>query len=101
MHSFSQSIYINLHHIPKGKVISYGNLAKLSGYPNYSRHVGKVLAALPDDTQLPWHKVINSKGYISLSGEAMIRQKEKLEKEGIEVNADGRVVNFKEIMIDI
>ncbi|OCF42742.1 methylated-DNA-protein-cysteine methyltransferase [Kwoniella heveanensis CBS 569] len=74
--------------IPIGKVTSYGHIAKLAGYPNYSRHVGNALKALPPNTDIPWQRVINSKGLISPRadlGLGVARQKERLEAEGVEV----------------
>lgn len=52
--------------IPAGKVASYGQIAQLAGLPNGARQVGRVLGHLPEDTSLPWHRVVNSRGQISL-----------------------------------
>ncbi len=95
MTEFELSLFNNLAHIPKGKLISYGGLAKLSGYPNHARHVGKVLSKLPKDSKLPWFRVVNSQGKISLKGEAFERQKTQLLLDGIEISNDGKVLNFK------
>ena len=97
MDEFKRSLYANLIAIPAGKVISYGHLAKLCGYPNHARHVGKVLSALPKDTQLPWFRVVNSQGKISLSGQAFAQQKSHLENEGIAINEIGKVIHFKKL----
>ncbi len=51
--------------IPYGKVLTYGQVAKLCGFPNHARYVGTTLKHLPKDTTLPWHRVINAKGEIS------------------------------------
>ncbi|EHN70010.1 MGMT family protein [Aliivibrio fischeri] len=99
MNEFTQSIYMNLAQIPKGRIISYGQLAKLAGYPNHSRHVGKTLAKLPKDTTLPWHRVVNSQGKISLSGDSFYKQKERLEKEGIVICESGKIINFKQVIM--
>ncbi|WWD19009.1 hypothetical protein CI109_103466 [Kwoniella shandongensis] len=74
--------------IPHGQVTSYGHIAKLAGYPTYSRHVGNALKALPPHTDIPWQRVVNSKGLISPRGDlglGVARQKERLEQEGVEV----------------
>ncbi|MCP4325069.1 MAG: MGMT family protein [Psychromonas sp.] len=97
MTEFELSLFNNLANIPKGKLISYGQLAKLSGYPNHARHVGKVLSRLPKDTKLPWFRVVNGQGKISLQGEGYQRQKAKLEMEGVEVNDQGIIINFKQL----
>lgn len=74
-----------LSHIPLGKVCTYGDLARLSGFPSHARFVGSVLRNLPKDTQLPWHRVINGQGKISFQedSEAYLEQKNRLENEGI------------------
>jgi len=71
--------------LPKGKVTSYGQIAKLAGYPNHARIVGNILKNLPSDTLLPWHRVINSQGKISFpqNSDAYNRQRLLLEKEGV------------------
>jgi len=55
-----QSILSALALIPEGRVVSYGELARLSGNPGYARYVGYILSRLPADTQLPWHRVVNA-----------------------------------------
>lgn len=97
MDEFKQSLYATLAAISKGRVISYGQLARLCGYPNHARHVGKVLATLPKDSKLPWFRVINSQGKISLTGEAFIRQKNHLENEGVLVNEAGKIFDFNKL----
>jgi len=52
--------------IPPGRVCSYGTLAQLAGLGRGARLVGRWLGQLPDDTTLPWHRVLNSQGRLSL-----------------------------------
>ena len=61
-----QRIYAVLAAIPAGVVVSYGQVAELAGLPRAARLVGRTLSALPDDTQLPWHRVVNASGKISM-----------------------------------
>lgn len=82
--------------IPYGKVASYGQVAKMAGLPKHARLVGYVLKNLDDDVKIPWFRVINSQGKISLSklnekGENI--QKLKLLDEGIDILNDK--VNMK------
>ncbi|KGY12034.1 MGMT family protein [Vibrio tubiashii] len=91
MDQFLLQIFAVIHQIPLGKVSTYGEIAKLAGYPGYARHVGKALSNLPPDSKLPWFRVINSQGRISLKGEDLVRQREALIAEGVEVTADGKV----------
>lgn len=53
--------------IPYGKVASYGQIAAMAGLPRHARLVGRVLSQMDASSQLPWHRVINSQGKISLS----------------------------------
>ncbi|WP_209390497.1 MGMT family protein [Chryseobacterium sp. RR2-3-20] len=75
--------------IPKGRVTSYGAIAKAIGFPNHSRHVGKAMGGCPED--VPAHRVISSSGILSVP-EFQI----KLENEGIEIE-NLRIKNFKNI----
>ena len=50
--------------VPAGRVATYGQIARLAGFPNHARYVGATLKNLPKDTKLPWHRIINSKGEI-------------------------------------
>ncbi|KAL1411306.1 Alkyltransferase-like protein 1 [Vanrija albida] len=74
--------------IPPGRVTSYGHIAKLAGYPNYSRHVGQALRMLPAGSDIPWQRVLNAKGLISPRGDEGLgvqRQRDALEAEGVVV----------------
>ena len=95
MNEFEQSLYSVLAALPKGKLCTYGQLAKRCGYANYARQVGKTLSKLPEDTKLPWHRIINSQGKISLSGDGFIRQEKRLNDEGFSINENNKVVNFR------
>ena len=79
--------------IPRGRVASYGQVATLAGLPRYARHVGYALHALPEGTPLPWHRVVNALGAISLRGfgGGAETQAIRLAAEGVEFDARGRV----------
>lgn len=91
MDQFLMQIFAVIHQIPTGYVSTYGDIARMAGYPGYARHVGKALGNLPPDTTLPWFRVINSKGQISLTGPDWDRQREKLVAEGIAVSSAGKI----------
>lgn len=76
--------------IPSGHVASYGQVARLAGLPGYARWVGRALNALPEDTRIPWHRVVNSAGRIALpSDSAAYRQQHyRLQQEGVEQRND-------------
>ncbi|PSU28534.1 MGMT family protein [Photobacterium lutimaris] len=91
MDDFSAQIYSQVHQIPYGKVTTYGDIAKFAGFPGYARQVGRLMATLPEGSTLPWHRVVNAKGEISLKGDDLQRQRRKLIDEGIEVGETGRL----------
>jgi len=80
-----EKIWQVVHQIPKGKVASYGQVAKLAGLPGYARYVGYTMKSLPQGTKLPWFRVVNSKGSISFKKgtRQYLTQKSLLEAEGV------------------
>jgi methylated-DNA-protein-cysteine methyltransferase related protein len=86
------SIYRAVMHIPYGKVATYGQIARVAGIPGHARQVGYALHRLHDGTGIPWHRVINGKGRISLdpSGSGAL-QRMLLESEGVVFMEDGSV----------
>lgn len=81
--SFRQRVFQVLAAIPYGKVTTYGEVARLAGSPRAARQVGGVLKRLPEASTLPWHRVINRRGEISLTGVDLQRQQQALLAEGI------------------
>lgn len=71
--------------IPAGNVATYGQVARLAGYPSHARYVGTTLKNLPRGTRLPWHRVVNGKGQLSfpVNSASWHRQKKLLEAEGV------------------
>jgi methylated-DNA-protein-cysteine methyltransferase-like protein len=80
-------------HIPKGRVATYGVVARLAGRPGAARTVGWALSALPHDTDVPWWRVINSAGRISLAthDHGSVLQRALLLREGIRFAPGGAV----------
>jgi methylated-DNA-protein-cysteine methyltransferase-like protein len=66
--------------IPRGKVSSYGSVAKAAGFPGAAR---QVVWALRQTKDLPWHRVVAAGGRIALPGEAGFEQRMRLESEGV------------------
>lgn len=81
-----QAIFLALASIPPGRVVTYGQLAALAGLPRAARLAGRCLRELPADSQLPWHRVINAQGRLSLpeGSEAYDVQRQRLQAEGVE-----------------
>ena len=89
--NFSERVWQIVAAIPKGKVTTYGDIALLAGSPRAARQVGGVLRRLPQGSKLPWFRVINRHGCISLQGDDLFRQRDALEAEGIEVSDAGEI----------
>ena len=81
---FHQRVVAIIKKIPKGKVATYGQIAALAGNPRAARQVVRILHSSSQKEQLPWHRVVNRQGQISLrSGSGYETQKELLKEEGI------------------
>ena len=85
--TFTQKVIETVKKIPSGRVMSYAQVAALSGSERAARAVGHILHNLQDLASVPWHRVISSKGYITTTCKehTYITQKQLLEKEGVEV----------------
>jgi len=78
--------------IPRGRVASYGQVAREAGLPRHARLVGRVLASLSPGSRIPWHRVLNSAGKISLRpGPGSTTQARRLAREGVKVSPTGRI----------
>lgn len=87
-----QRFYALVDSIPKGRLATYGQIAKEAGLPRHARHVGHALRALPNGTKLPWHRVLSASGQVALRpGDSANVQIKRLRSEGIEISAKGRV----------
>lgn len=89
-----QRIYEVVKRIPRGRVATYGQVASLAGLAGHARQVGYALHALPERSTVPWHRVVNASGGISLRSipGAELAQQQLLEREGVRLNAKGRVL---------
>ncbi len=86
-------IYAAVRRIPRGRVATYGQIARLAGMPGHARQVGYALHALPEGSSVPWHRVVNAEGSVSpgSAGDWTIEQLRRLEDEGVEFDAQGRL----------
>ena len=88
----SRNIIHKIKKIPKGRVATYGGIAAAAGNPRAARTVVWLLNSTSRAENLPWHRVINSKGTISLKpGQGYELQRGLLESEGIEFDDRGRI----------
>ena len=91
MQEFSQRIITIISAIPIGKVATYGQIAAMSGQPRSARQVARLLHSSSNKYDLPWHRVINAQGGISLTGSQAEKQRQKLLDEGIEISSTNRI----------
>jgi methylated-DNA-protein-cysteine methyltransferase-like protein len=91
--SIRERIYAVVRRIPCGKVATYGQVAELAGAPRHARQVGYALHALSPESTLPWHRVINARGEVSLRAVSGCDelQYQLLEEEGVEITGGGRI----------
>jgi len=92
-----ERIYTIVSMIPKGRVATYGQVAELAGLPRQARQVGYALNNLPKGSRIPWHRVINAQGKISLRSEGEgsdNRQMRLLKREKVKFSPSG-VIDLK------
>jgi methylated-DNA-protein-cysteine methyltransferase related protein len=92
-----EKIHAVIRRIPRGKVATYGAVAKAAGFPGASRQVVWALRAAK--SPLPWHRVLGAGGKILLPGENGVEQRLRLETEGVQfrggrVNMSGHEFKF-------
>ncbi len=86
-------IYAVVRRVPRGRIASYGQVARLAGLPGRARQVGYAMYALPNGSDVPWHRVVNAAGAISrrrVPG-AELSQRLLLEREGVRFGPGGRI----------
>lgn len=86
--NFKDKVMLVVAKVPRGKVVSYGQVAAECGSPRAARQVGWMLHTLDGETAVPWWRVINNAGYISIKGNVIstpLVQKKFLEDEGVVV----------------
>jgi methylated-DNA-protein-cysteine methyltransferase-like protein len=90
---FFERVYRIVRQVPPGKITSYGAIARMLDHPRAARTVGWALHSIPDDSDVPWWRVINSQGRISTTcwEHSAEVQRELLEAEGVEFDERGYV----------
>jgi methylated-DNA-protein-cysteine methyltransferase-like protein len=93
MNGYSR-IHDAVRRIPRGRVASYGQVALEAGLPGHARQVGYAMAALPDDSDVPWHRVVNARGEIARRSGGTLGeriQRALLEEEGVVFDGRDRI----------
>ena len=93
----SEDVYNMLLTIPKGKVSTYGDLAKALGNPAASRHIGRILSKNPNPIKVPCHRVVMSNGKIGGYALGTQKKKELLQNEGVIFADEYRVNEFSKV----
>jgi len=89
---FEKHVKETIKRIPEGKVATYGQIAAMAGNHRAARQVARVLHSSSQKDNLPWHRVINRKGEISLEpGNGFEEQKQRLREEGVVFDKKNRV----------
>jgi methylated-DNA-protein-cysteine methyltransferase-like protein len=92
MSSFFEKVHHLVRQVPPGKVTSYGAIARMLEHPHAARTVGWAMHSIPEGSDVPWWRVLNGRGCISLAGEhGASLQRDLLEAEGVEVGERGCV----------
>jgi len=90
--AFTRKVIDGIAAIPAGKVCTYGIIALGAGNPTGARQVARVLHSCSRKYRLPWHRVVNKEGKISIpAGDGHERQKRLLEREGVVFGEGGRI----------
>lgn len=92
MERFTEKAIAIIKSIPSGKVMTYGQIAAYAGSPRGARQVVRILHSMSSKHDLPWHRVINSKGEIGFKEEGQYNhQQHLLQTEGVLLNDKGKV----------
>jgi methylated-DNA-protein-cysteine methyltransferase-like protein len=91
--SFFDQVYQLVRRVPPGRVATYGQIARLLGNPRAARTVGWALHSLPEGSDVPWQRVINAQGTVSLDarGPGGALQRALLEAEGVCFDEHGHI----------
>ncbi|MEG6522755.1 MGMT family protein [Desulfotomaculum sp. 1211_IL3151] len=92
MTPFTERVIDIIRSIPRGRVMTYGQIAGFAGSPQSARQVVRILHSMSRRHNLPWQRVINAKGKIALQNKESYNEQERiLKNEGIEVGLNGTI----------
>ncbi len=95
---FTRRVIEIIKSIPEGKVCTYGTIALMAGQPNGARQVTRIIHSMSSKHDLPWHRIVNARGEISLPKPYQYdQQKALLQSEGVQFGVKDRI-DFKEYL---
>ena len=101
MSTWRHTVWQAVRLVPRGRVVSYGDVAAFVGHPRRARQVGTALGLLEGAglTAVPWQRVVNARGFLSIRGAFASKdvQRALLREEGVPVDADHLVVDFARV----
>lgn len=101
MSPFSLIVYELALSIPEGRVATYGDLAKVAGGGAMaSRSISRILSKAPNQRAIPWHRIVYAGGSVWLNPELEKKRRALYKREGIKVDAKGKITNFEEVHYD-
>ena len=98
MSPFSLIVYELALSIPEGTVVTYGDLARAAGGGAMaSRSISSILGKAPNQRAIPWHRIVYAGGKVWLTPEHEKKRRALYKREGIIVDAKGRITNFEDV----
>ncbi|MFN3692608.1 MAG: MGMT family protein [Candidatus Paceibacteria bacterium] len=98
---FSLRVYELALSIPPGRVTTYGAIARAAGGgPMASRSISSILSKAPNQRAIPWHRIVYAGGKVWLPSEHEATRRKMYKKEGIEIDAKGKIKDFEDIFYD-
>lgn len=100
--TFSARVWELAVSIPEGRVATYGGLAKAAGGTAMAaRSITSILSKAPNKSAIPFHRIVYSNGKVWFSPNDEKKRRKMYAREGIEINKQGFIVNFEEVLIDL
>lgn len=99
--TFSSRVWELAVSVPEGRVTTYGALAKAAGGTLMAaRSITSILSKAPNTKAIPFHRIVYSNGKVWFSPEDEAKRRKLYKREGIEVNKQGLITNFEEVLFD-
>jgi len=94
---FQEKVWDAVNAIPKGKVTTYGHIARAAGRPKAARYISRIIGQHPDANNIPWHRIVYSNGTIWITEQYESVRKKKYKEEGIILKGN-KIVNFADVL---